>query len=226
MARSTLCSKCKQEKEPECANVSYCKSCKTEWRRSKGIQERIPSGKPPRSAPKRLDCTSCGAIKDNPKQIYCNKCRSEKNKKWALAAGRVEKHQTGLCPCGAERAPGQTYFCLSCKAADSRRFRAIHQDAEASRSRYNAWYQANKETIKSRGKTDFMYALKKLCRSTTNNAIVSGLLFRQPCEVCNSVKVQAHHDDYLQPLEVRWLCKKHHDEHHINERENLRGMKK
>lgn len=27
-------------------------------------------------------------------------------------------------------------------------------------------------------------------------------------------KVQAHHDDYSKPLEVRWLCVPHHALHH------------
>jgi hypothetical protein len=46
-------------------------------------------------------------------------------------------------------------------------------------------------------------------------AIASGKLKKEPCEVCGTViKVQAHHDDYLKPLVVRWLCKWHHMEHH------------
>jgi hypothetical protein len=40
------------------------------------------------------------------------------------------------------------------------------------------------------------------------------VLDRKPCEVCGIEKVEAHHDDYSKPLQVRWLCKRHHCEHH------------
>jgi len=40
------------------------------------------------------------------------------------------------------------------------------------------------------------------------------VLEKQPCEVCGATKVEAHHDDYTKPLEVRWLCKRHHSEVH------------
>lgn len=43
-----------------------------------------------------------------------------------------------------------------------------------------------------------------------HKAIVSGRLQKQPCEVCGSSRVDAHHDDYTKPLEVRWLCRSHH----------------
>lgn len=47
-------------------------------------------------------------------------------------------------------------------------------------------------------------------------AIWQGRLTRQPCEVCGATKrVDAHHDDYTKPLEVRWLCKSHHKQHHL-----------
>ena len=43
-----------------------------------------------------------------------------------------------------------------------------------------------------------------------------GELIPEPCEVCGEEKVQAHHDCYKQKnwLNVRWLCSKHHGEHH------------
>ena len=45
-------------------------------------------------------------------------------------------------------------------------------------------------------------------------AVSKGKLKRLPCEVCGLEKSEAHHDDYEKPLDVRWLCKKHHTEHH------------
>ena len=41
-------------------------------------------------------------------------------------------------------------------------------------------------------------------------AIRNGQLKRQPCDVCAELKVEGHHDDYANPLSVRWLCKRHH----------------
>jgi ribosomal protein S27AE len=41
-----------------------------------------------------------------------------------------------------------------------------------------------------------------------------GNLKSKACEVCGESKSQAHHDDYDYPLEVRWLCSKHHKEWH------------
>ncbi len=41
------------------------------------------------------------------------------------------------------------------------------------------------------------------------NALKKGDLITSPC-FCGEEKVEAHHDDYSQPLNVRWLCRKHH----------------
>jgi hypothetical protein len=54
-----------------------------------------------------------------------------------------------------------------------------------------------------------------------NYAMRYGKLSKQPCEVCGCSKVQAHHDDYSRPLDVRWLCVKHHNEHHVKQRAAL-----
>lgn len=49
---------------------------------------------------------------------------------------------------------------------------------------------------------------------SVNNAIRDGRLKKQPCEVCGNKNTEAHHDDYSKPLEVKWLCRKHHLEIH------------
>ncbi len=51
-------------------------------------------------------------------------------------------------------------------------------------------------------------------RWLTSRAIKTGRLVRGLCEVCGAGEVEAHHDDYAKPLSIRWLCKKHHCEHH------------
>ena len=45
-------------------------------------------------------------------------------------------------------------------------------------------------------------------------AKLSGELVPQPCEICGVNRVDAHHDSYDHPLRVRWLCRKHHVQHH------------
>ena len=56
--------------------------------------------------------------------------------------------------------------------------------------------------------------VKRAAHIACLNAIRSGRLTRQPCEVCGEAKAQAHHDDYSKPLDVRWLCTTHHAEWH------------
>lgn len=59
---------------------------------------------------------------------------------------------------------------------------------------------------------------KKRANTAVGNAIRDKKLFRKPCEKCGDENSEAHHDDYSKPLDVRWLCKKHHNEHHVEMR--------
>jgi hypothetical protein len=47
------------------------------------------------------------------------------------------------------------------------------------------------------------------------SAIYHGTLVRRPCEVCGGRRdIEAHHEDYSKPLDVRWLCRSHHKRLH------------
>jgi len=47
-------------------------------------------------------------------------------------------------------------------------------------------------------------------------ATAKGTIIRQPCRVCGNVNSHGHHKDYSKPLNVDWLCDKHHKEEHRN----------
>lgn len=54
-------------------------------------------------------------------------------------------------------------------------------------------------------------AIQAWCHDMVKYAVRVGKMVRQPCEVCGKeTHVHAHHDDYLKPREVRWLCITHH----------------
>ena len=71
----------------------------------------------------------------------------------------------------------------------------------------------NKNYIKKR-RADKNYVKKNshkiASRKLTDYALEKGIIKRGKCEVCDKPNGQAHHENYLKPLEIHWLCKSHH----------------
>lgn len=62
-----------------------------------------------------------------------------------------------------------------------------------------------------------IYAEQLSAANLVQAAFRRGEIQRGSCEVCGNPKTDGHHDDYSKPLEVRWLCRKHHRQHHAAE---------
>ena len=89
------------------------------------------------------------------------------------------------------------------------------------RTAYNkAYSQANKEKVIAR-KAKYREANleRKKAHDAVSNAIKGGKLVRLPCSECGEAKTEAHHYAYDMPLDVIWLCKKHHAQLHKEHRE-------
>ncbi len=75
------------------------------------------------------------------------------------------------------------------------------EDPEKHKEKVRKWNESNPE--------------KRTAHMRLNAQISSGKMKRAKCEVCEADKVDAHHDDYSKPLEVRWFCRRHHKAHHL-----------
>lgn len=85
-----------------------------------------------------------------------------------------------------------------------------NKEKENARSRqYNKKHRVAIREYERRYRKETNYAKDKV-----RDAIKSGKLIKKSCEVCGNEKVQAHHDDYNKPLEIRWLCRRCHSEWH------------
>lgn len=120
-------------------------------------------------------------------------------------------------------ADGRCRRCKDCGKAYNRLYAATATGRSVRRSG-NRRYEASPEgrsARREREKTDAMKAWRRSYRLSNSdkakaryavgNALKRGHLVRQPCEVCGAAEgVEAHHDDYSKPLDVRWLCERHH----------------
>ncbi len=136
----------------------------------------------------------------------CIKCHTSKSLKDYYKHSGMADGRLGICKeCqkAVMKAVGQTQKCKDrdkIRNASPKRVaqRVAYAKTEKGKSITHkvaaAWAKRNPEKVKA------MRLAKKLTR--------------QPCEVCGAINVHGHHDDYSKPLEVRWLCPKHHSEHH------------
>lgn len=139
----------------------------------------------------------------------------------------------------AQMADGHLNICKDCKRADAINVRNANIDYyrayDQSRANNPERVKAREDYAKSAAGIESQSLAKKRfskrnpvarkCSGAVNNAVKNGLLIKQPCEVCGSTGlVHGHHDDYSKPLDVRWLCPKHHAEwHKHNEPINRNG---
>ena len=109
-------------------------------------------------------------------------------------------------------------WCPSCKQYNF--YRSFSKD-RYTKNGYRSWckkciniyHQTEKGKTVRRLATEryiAVYPERKNARNIATRAINKRVLIRQPCEMCGERKSHAHHDDYSKPLEVRWLCERHH----------------
>lgn len=78
-----------------------------------------------------------------------------------------------------------------------------------------SYYEKNKEDFFRRAKKSRdKYPEEKKARAAILRATKRGEIKKGHCEICDNEKVDAHHDDYNKPLDVRWLCREHHMQWH------------
>ena len=218
------CRKTKLVSEFYPSHRSWCKECVCEYARSRRIRKR------PQSLPGFKRCPACrqelSLDRFRPRSkggvyAYCRDCTRRKNEE-----DRRAKVVNPRGPQGTQWASWRTTgekFCRDCGGTkkvsefewDSKRQRPQAYCRACSYRRHRAFMRtvAGKASARRYHKNR-RDKRKHTVRLFTNAAVQLGVLAKQPCEVCGVKKVQAHHDDYSKPLDVRWLCLTHHAAHH------------
>lgn len=161
------------------------------------------------------ECRSlCSKCKSAPRTSYSSRCKACNAAYWRdadkkrRAKRRAEAPTAHLCLrcASAERADG-SHFCAPCKRLCAK----CLTNHRAHRHRYcNDCRNAHARATRKNWRFNEEDRRKDNCRAYANVYLKRGKLVKQPCEVCGSPESQMHHDDYSKPLEVRWLCRRHH----------------
>jgi len=102
------------------------------------------------------------------------------------------------------RAKKGTTVCSTCKTNERR-------PGQRTCTECHAAYQ--RENRKPYSELTDEQRMKIKARAYANVYKQRGLLIQQPCK-CGNTNSQMHHEDYNKPLEVDWLCRECHLEHH------------
>lgn len=147
--------------------------------------------------------------------------------------------------CGCDLSTENTYktnksHCKECLKARTRQYRMdnTEQVREYDRQRYKndlSRKEAAKQcVVKARSEGKYAEYQRRhrdkhpdryKARTAVGNAIRDGRLKKGPCEECGTTEgIEAHHDDYSKPLDIRWLCASHHGAEHCQKGDMQRAI--
>lgn len=134
----------------------------------------------------------------------CSKC-----KQWLPAAEYYSDKK------GANHLKAQ---CKKCHCKTSILTRDKENTRRLGRESMRRQRQSDPERFKDRDRIASRKRIKNektKAREILNNAVRSGKVIKPTnCSLCGKLrKITAHHDDYLRPLQVRWLCYECHSNH-------------
>lgn len=151
----------------------------------------------------------------------CNRCKEEKDLTDFYKHKKMKEGYLNICKdCKREYAKEQFHKnMLNPKWAAKEKERTRERNK---RLNYTQKYKAKTEEQKKKVNEYKKRWIKKnpekrRAHVMVGNALRSGKLIRQTCEICGDKKTHAHHEDYTKPLDVIWLCSKHHREVHFKE---------
>jgi hypothetical protein len=109
---------------------------------------------------------------------------------------------------------GHLNKCRECARRDVRQHRQQSERVrEYDRERAKLPHRkAARRAIGARWRKENPDAARAQCKLT--RAVQAGRVKKMPCEMCGEVRVHGHHRDYSKPLEVIWLCPRHHHKAH------------
>lgn len=146
--------------------------------------------------------------------MICKACGEQPEEKFGYLHGKL---RTTCNPCRAKRErdrretpTGRANYRKACQ-------KYYAKNIEFFAEKTARYFRENPGYMKDyRGK----HPVEAAARHMVNAAIGTGKLVRpDSCEACGQeAKIQAHHDDYSRPHDVRWLCVPCHAEHHRLER--------
>lgn len=208
----------------ESPKAGLCNPCRAKEARELRARKRAEKGLAPFAPGRKPECTRCGKIRENPDASYCHGCSREL--RVLQEAARAEKglpsyneaRSPNCYSCGKEKENRKKGYCRQCASEKARVKPGVCRVCSVPYVRVRKCGCAEMESQKrlemknDQKYNDFFF--KEEVRRITAKAIKKGIITRQPCQVCGIEKVDAHHEDYTKPLDVLWLCRLHHMQHH------------
>lgn len=140
--------------------------------------------------------------KSNPMTKLCRHCKVEKD------ATEFNARKTGS-------RDGLMSWCRACHIQRSREhFAADKNRQRALIRRWSRTPRGRAASIASTLRWQAKNRVKVRAQDKVKYEIRCGRMVRKPCEVCGDIRSHAHHEDYSKPLDVNWLCPKHHADRH------------
>jgi hypothetical protein len=133
-------------------------------------------------------------IDPNPKEKYCRGCKETRPVSFF--------HPRKDRPCG---------YYASCRLCVNKRGALYkRKNFERIKQKFKPKKRPASKRMEDFQKMKEKFPEKIMARTICRNAVALGKLKRLSCEECGEGKSQAHHEDYSKPLDVKWLCRKHH----------------